>query len=61
MLRTTIQRNHNVDINYPKLHTLLKKYSVGFKPKKSNVFEARDIASFLSEAPDDAFLVIKVT
>lgn len=61
MLRTAIQRNENVDIGYPKLISLLKKYSVGFQPKKSNVFDPVHIRNFLSQAPDIDFLVVKVT
>lgn len=61
MLRTTIEKNHNIDINYPKLLSLLKKFAVGYTAKKSNVFEPNEIDKFLSEAPDNEFLATKVT
>lgn len=61
MLKTMIARNHNVDIKYPKLIAYLKKNSVGYRPKKSNVFQPDDIQKFLSDADDANFLAIKVT
>ncbi|KAJ6647342.1 hypothetical protein Bhyg_02564, partial [Pseudolycoriella hygida] len=60
MLRTSIECNHNVSINYPKLHTLLKQFSVGHNPKKSNVFEGDHVMRFLNEAPDQDHLALKV-
>lgn len=61
MLRTSIQTNHNVDINYPKLQTFLKKASVGYRAKKSKGFQPSEIRNFLCNAPDKEFLAAKVT
>lgn len=60
MLKTTIQRNNNVNIEYPKLISLLKKNSVGFEPKKSKVFEPDEVRRFLAEADDFHYLAAKV-
>ena len=60
MLRTTIQQKHNVDISYPTLIAYLKRKSVGFVPKKSNVFEPNQIMQFLSQADDVRHLANKV-
>lgn len=60
MLRAMIARNHNIDIKYPKLIVFLKKYSVGYQPKKSKVFQAVDVNKFLTEADDLNNLLMKV-
>lgn len=60
MLKTTIERNDRVDVNYSKLNSLLKDSSVGFIAKKSNVFQPEQIRRFLVEAPDSDFLIVKV-
>ncbi|RZB39712.1 hypothetical protein BDFB_013718 [Asbolus verrucosus] len=50
----------NVDINiYAKLKTFLKE-SVGYKPKKAQVFSRHEVTKFMSEAPDEKFLIMKV-
>lgn len=59
MLRTTIQRNHNIDINYLEVTSLLKKSAVGYRSQKY-VFQANEIQRFFSEAMDFEFLAIKV-
>ncbi|XP_073964277.1 uncharacterized protein [Choristoneura fumiferana] len=61
MLRATLSANHNVLINgYPKLLMFLKSQAKGHKSKKSNVFTAENVETFLEEAPDEIYLVIKV-
>ncbi|KAI8426856.1 hypothetical protein MSG28_014537 [Choristoneura fumiferana] len=60
MLRATLSANHNVLINgYPKLLMFLKSQAKGHKSKKSNVFTAENVETFLEEAPDEIYLVIK--
>lgn len=61
MLKTAIKQSNNVDISYPKLITFLKDMYIGYQPKKSKIFQPDEITKFLSEAPDIAFLAIKVT
>lgn len=61
MLKSTILINENVDISkYCKLHSLLKKQTVGYTPKKSQIFEKHHIKKFLNEAPDEKYLFMKV-
>ncbi|KAF2895570.1 hypothetical protein ILUMI_10604 [Ignelater luminosus] len=61
MLRSTISIYHDVDITrYPRLKSLLKRKSNGYKPKKSKTLTSEDINRFLSEAPDDKHLLTKV-
>lgn len=51
----------NVDIStYHKVTSFLKTLNVDYKPKKSTVFSQEDVEKFLSEAPDDRFLMMKV-
>lgn len=62
MLKTTFIINENQDIsNCPKLIAFLKRKSSGYKPKKSEVFTRQTINRFLSDAPDDIYLMIKVS
>jgi hypothetical protein len=62
MLKATLKTKKNVHIDtYPKLISFLKRTSVGHKSKKSKVFTASNIESFLNEAPDSCFLATKVS
>lgn len=62
MLKSTIKTKHDVHIeSYPKLISFLKRKSVGHKSKKSKVFTAHNIQTFLNEAPDCNFLAAKVS
>lgn len=61
-LKATLIINDNVDINkYAKLIAFLKRKSVGYIPKKSNTFSREEINKFLLIAPDDKYLMFKVT
>ena len=60
MLRVTISMRQNVDISkFNNLIAFLKKRSVGYKPKKSRILR-EDVSTFLQEATDKDFLLIKV-
>ncbi|RZC42599.1 hypothetical protein BDFB_010154 [Asbolus verrucosus] len=62
MLKAALAVKNNVNINtYPKLKGFLKKQSVGYKPKKAQVFSKHEVTKFISETPDEKFLVMKVT
>lgn len=61
MLKATIKINDNVDIGtYHKLSTYLKAKLVGYKPNKAKVFTEVQIEKFIREAPDEAWLDVKV-
>lgn len=61
MLRSVINTKHDVNIkNYTKLISFLKRQSDGFKCKKSKVFTAKEVETFLNQAPDEIYLATKV-
>jgi len=61
MLRTTLTVNDDINIReYNRLIAFLKQNSKGYHCKKSLVFQAEEIRKFLSEAPDEVYLVHKV-
>lgn len=61
MLKATIERNDNVDINYPNLYTFIKENPIGIVGAKVPVFEPNHVRRFLLEAPDEEYLFAKVT
>ncbi|KAJ8909295.1 hypothetical protein NQ315_010840 [Exocentrus adspersus] len=51
MLKSVTKMKNNIDISkFFKLTAYLKKQSLGFKPKKSKVFNKQEIAKFLHES-----------
>lgn len=60
MLKKTLLIKKNININYPKVVAFLKKKSVGYRPKKSKVFERCEIDKFLEDADDNLYLMMKV-
>lgn len=61
MLKATLNISNNVDISkYSKLKPFLKRQTVGYKPKKSQIFTKEQIFNFLSTAPDEVYLLMKV-
>lgn len=61
MLRTTLSVKHNTNISkYTGMIAFLKKQSVGYKAKKSEIFERIEINKFLLDAPDKDYLMFKV-
>lgn len=61
MLKSTILNFRNVNIgNYYRLTAFLSKNCKGFRPTKSKTLESKEVERFLSEAPDDRYLAIKV-
>lgn len=61
MLKSTLSVKNNISINkYARLIAYLKKKSVGYRAKKSNVLKREDIEKFIKEAPDIDFLLLKV-
>jgi hypothetical protein len=62
MLRTMINLNQGIDISkFAKLIAFLKKKNTGYRPKKSKCFTKEEMRKFLKEAPDDTYLLMKVT
>lgn len=62
MLKSVINIRENIDISkFPKLLAFLKRKNEGFKPKKSNILTIDQVDQFLREAPDDKYLVMKVS
>ena len=61
MLRSTISVKHDINISeYKKLLAYLKRQAVGHKPRKSNTLNFDEIKTFLTEAPDEIYLLQKV-
>lgn len=61
MLKTIIYLKEDIDIGrYRDLLSLLKKKSEGFKSEKSSILTPQHIDKFLTEAPDDIYLAVKV-
>lgn len=62
MLKKMLLVNKNVNISqYHKLITFLKNQSVGHEAKKAMVLSKEQISLFISNAPDEIFLMHKVT
>lgn len=62
MLKRTLNVKQNIDIEkYSKLVPYLKNKCVGYRPKKSKVLTKAEIEKFLQEAPDERFLLMKVS
>ncbi|KAL7298012.1 hypothetical protein TKK_0009020 [Trichogramma kaykai] len=61
MLRSVILTKHNVNIHdFSPLLEFLKTNSKGYVPKKAEILEPEHIRRFLTDAPDDKYLVVKV-
>lgn len=61
MLKSMISLNFNVNLGTYKHSTkFLKNKSVGYKPVESKAFSREEIDRFISEAPDDIWLDVKV-
>lgn len=62
MLKATMNVKNGVDIGrYLKLRAYLKRASDGYHAKKSRVFEKQYITKFILDAPDDEYLLAKVS
>lgn len=62
MLKATLIAKNDVNISkYCKLIAFLKKQNVGYKAKKSKVFVRDEINRFLLNAPDETYLMNKVS
>lgn len=61
MLKASLAINNDIDIGkFSKLTAFLKRKSIGFIPKKSTTLNRIEINKFITEAPDDTYLMTKV-
>lgn len=61
MLKATIFLYDSIDISkFAVLIAFLKRKNVGHKAKKASVFKKQEMEKFLTEAPDENFLIHKV-
>lgn len=61
MLKMVIKIKEDLDIGrFTKLTAFLKRQNVGYKAKKSKIFTKTEISKFMSEAPNDVYLMMKV-
>lgn len=61
MVRASLSVKDDVDIKkYVRLTAFLKRNSIGFRAKKSKVFNREQIYKFLKEAPEMQYLMKKV-
>ncbi|XP_031355092.1 uncharacterized protein LOC116178061 isoform X3 [Photinus pyralis] len=61
MVRATVNIKHGIDIKeYTNLFPFLKSKSRGYQPTKSKAFTREQVNKFLSEAPDEKYLMTKV-
>lgn len=62
MIKSMVMVKSNIDISkYPKLKAFLKRKNDGYKPKKSKVLTDEQVYQFLIQAPDNNFLMTKVS
>lgn len=61
MLKSTLILKNNTDISkFNKLIMFIKRKKEGYIPKKSKALEKEHVQAFISDAPDNLFLVTKV-
>lgn len=62
MLKSTLKLKNNIDISkFNNLIKFIKSQQEGYTPKKSKVLEKHHVEKFISDAPDNIFLMTKVT
>lgn len=61
MIKASLIAKRDIDISkYKRLTAMLKQNSVGYKPKKAKILTAREVETFLANAPDEIHLITKV-
>lgn len=61
MIRSCLSVKENIDVSqFPKSVAFLKRQSVGYKPKKSNVLTADEVSTFIVNAHDKEWLLNKI-
>jgi hypothetical protein len=61
MLKKTLISYENVNIaDFSKVSSFLKTKSLGYVPKKSADLNRAEVETFLKEAPNEEFLLVKV-
>lgn len=62
MLKANLILKYNIDISkYSKLIAFIKRQTQGHVPKKSKILLKEEITKFISDAPDETFLMTKVS
>lgn len=62
MLKSILNIKHNINIEtYTKLIAFLKRTKDGYVPKKSKTLEIEEIEKFIKEAPNETYLMMKVS
>lgn len=60
-LKSTIKLQNNIDIeNYKKVLAFLKRKNDSYEPKKSKTFTQENVTTFINNAPDKEYLLMKV-
>lgn len=60
-MKSTLNIKHQIDLSkYSKLNSLLKRKSEGYKGKIAKTFSPDELKTFINEAPDIKYLMIKV-
>jgi type I restriction-modification system DNA methylase subunit len=65
MIRSVMVLKSGIDLKqykqYKLLYTFLKRQNENYKPKKLKVLERKELTQFFLQAPDEEFLMIKVS
>lgn len=62
MLKCVLKIKHDINLSqYGKLTSFLKRKSEAYEAKKSSTLKPEDIRKFICEAPDEHYLLHKVT
>jgi hypothetical protein len=62
MIRSVMVLKYGIDLKqYKLLYTFLKRQNENYKPKKLKVLERKELTQFFLQAPDEEFLMIKVS
>jgi len=62
MIKSMVKIKENIDISdYNQLKAFLKRKNVGHRSKQSKTFQAEEIERFLKDAPNETFLIHKVS
>lgn len=61
VLKKMLNARENIDIvQFPEVKAFVKSNNKGYQPKKATVFSDNDLDRFLSDAPNDGYLLHKV-
>lgn len=62
MLKSTLLVHENINISgFTKVIAFLKKCNIGYESNKSKIFTREEVNKFMKEAPNDEYLLTKVS